>query len=850
MSLGKRITSLLLVCACMLLPLTGCAHDAREGDTELTPAASPSDSNWEEMQENVVLENDRIRFTLDAATTHFTVCDKRTGRVYSSVPAEEIAFGAEEIAARSCSELTLHYYEEQSDVNYMYSTADSVAMDNYSIRSNGTAVRVYYRFGSMDTVLPLVLDEESFRTICEGIQSGAIRRRMERYYTLYSQEDKPEDFADKLSLYPILSDTPLYILGDGLTANEKNDISTYLSDAGYTNAQYEAMLKKLKIDLSETAEETAGFVVPVEYTLQDDGFSVAVLSDRIEEKSTAHKLQKIDLLEYFSATRETDGYYFVPDGSGALIDLGSGGELTSLSYYGSDYTENNGSLDRLEKSLSLPVFGASLPDGGMLAVIEQAAEVAQLNLTASSAADPVDHLYASFALRKIDVTDYGASMSIPIYNLFSAERIAASPRIRFILLPQGESTYEDMAAVYRAYLLENGTLTEQENAAVPVYLDYVCMITEQKSFLGIPYVQKTVLSTLSGIMRSVSALQEAGLDHIVVRLHGYGTAGYEHGAYTKYTLSKKVGSQQELEQLSRQLNESGGQLYLDADMQCAYRRGNGFSPSQDAARYLNRMVAYRGEHDIVTRKYSTRLQRYWISPLRFPEYTAAFRSSLTKALDGTAGLGLSYGGTGLQLGGDYAKTRDIDRTESVRYVETALSAAENDGFRMAFDNGNAYVLPYASHLLQVPDTDSALDDEARAVPFYQMVIHGAVSYAGTPYNMAADSVRTILNSAAMGAAPYGVFITESDSLLANTQYEALWYSMQDEARLARFIEMAQRLQTVENAVAGAAFTDYASVAPQVTCSTYANGVRVYVNYGEREVTVNGVTVQPWNFAVG
>ena len=223
---------------------------------------------------------------------------------------------------------------------------------------------------------------------------------------------------------------------------------------------------------------------------------------------------------------------------------------------------------------------------------------------------------------------------------------------------------------------------------------------------------------------------------------------------------------------------------------------------------------------------------------------------MTKALDGTAGLGLSYGGTGLQLGGDYAKTRDIDRTESVRYVETALSAAENDGFRMAFDNGNAYVLPYASHLLQVPDTDSALDDEARAVPFYQMVIHGAVSYAGTPYNMAADSVRTILNSAAMGAAPYGVFITESDSLLANTQYEALWYSMQDEARLARFIEMAQRLQTVENAVAGAAFTDYASVAPQVTCSTYANGVRVYVNYGEREVTVNGVTVQPWNFAVG
>lgn len=849
MSFGKRILSLSFACICIPLSLTGCANDLRESSEIIDPSASQSDSDWEEMRETVVLENDRIRFALDAVSTHFTVCDKRTGQVYSSVPAKSIPFGAEEIAARARSELTLHYYEEQSDVNYMYSTADSVDAGNYSVRSDGTAVRVYYRFGSMDTVLPLVLDEESFRTVCEAIQNGAIRRRMERYYTLYSKKDPPEDFADKLSAYPILENTALYILSDNLTSNEKTDISTYLTDSGYTNAQYEAMLKGLKMDLSDSTEETAGFVVPVEYTLQDDGFSASILMDLIEEKSTVHKLQKIDFLEYFFATQDSGGYYFIPDGSGSLVDFGTGEEMASLPFYGSDYTENHTALDRIEKNLSLPVFGASMRVGGMLAIIEQAAEVAQLNLTASSAADPVNHIYASFAVRKIDVTDYGASMSIPIYNLFSAERITASPKIRFVLLPEGQNEYTHMAAAYQAYLQDNGTLTKQESAAMPVYLDYVCMITEQKSFLGIPYVQETVLSTLSGIMRSVSALQEAGLNHIIVRLYGYTSAGYEHPAYTRYTLSKKVGSQEELEQLSRQLNACGGQLYLDADMQFAYRRGNGFSPSKDAARYLNRIVVYRGQHDIVTRKYTDQLRRYFISPIRYPAYTAAFRNSLTETFGSAACPGLSYGSTGMRLGGDYTKTRDIDRTESVRYAIAALRSAKSEGFDLAFDNGNAYVLPYASHLLQVPDTDSARDSESRAVPFYQMVIHGSISYAGTPYTVSTDSTRSMLNSAALGAAPYAVFITESDSSIANTQFESLWYSMQDTVQLPRFIEIAKRLQSLEAKNGAAALVGYTYAAPQVTCSTYANSIKVYVNYGNQAITVDGITVPPYDFAV-
>lgn len=850
MSFGKRITAVLFAFAYIILSFSGCGDQAREENRILVSSVSQPDSDWIQQQENVVLENDTVRFTLEASSTHFTVSDKRTGQVYSSVAAEGISFGADELMARSCSELTLHYYEEQSDVNYMYSAVDSVDVGNFSVYTNGTAVRVYYRFGAMDAVLPIVLDEENFNLICNSIQNSAIRRRIERYYILYSEQDQLEDYADKLSEYPPLAKQPLYIIDDNLTNGEKSDISTYLSGAGYTNEQYQAMLKTLKLDLSGQEGNSAGFVVPIEYTLNDDGFTASVLVDLIEERTSKYKLQKIDFLEYFSSTQETDGYYFVPDGSGALVSFNTGKESVSLSYYGPDYTENTEAIDKIDKNLSLPVFGASMSSGGMLAIIEQAEEVAQLNVTASSAADPLNHIHASFAVRNIDVTDYGATMSIPIYNLFSEECISVSPKIRFILLPKEKNSYSDMAAVYREYLLELGILTDSNSADTPVYLDYLCMITENKNFLGIPYVQKTVLSTLSEITKSVSALQDAGLDNIVVRLHGYGPSGYEHGVHSKYKLSGKVGSQEELNRLNRLLKDTGGQLYLDADMQFAFHRGDGFSPSNDAARYLNRIVVYRGQYDIVTRKFSNSLLKYYISPMRYPEYTTAFRNSLKKTFDNTQYPGLSYGSTGLLLGGDYAKTRDIDRTESVQYVEAALAATKKDGFQMAFDNGNAYVLQYASHLFQVPATFSFLDNEVKAVPFYEMVVYGAIPYAGTPYNTASDSIRSVLNSAAFGSAPYAAFITESDSLLANTQYESIWYSMQDDDRLMQFISTAKRIQTIEKETAGAAFVDFTYIAPDVTCSTYSNGVKVYVNYSNKEVAVNGVTVKPQEFVIG
>jgi hypothetical protein len=89
-------------------------------------------------------------------------------------------------------------------------------------------------------------------------------------------------------------------------------------------------------------------------------------------------------------------------------------------------------------------------------------------------------------------------MNIPVYNLFSNELSAVSPEISFILLGSQNNNYSDMAGIYREYLIkEKGS--ESKNNKTEVFIDFLCMITEDTSFIGIPYQKKVIISTLEDI---------------------------------------------------------------------------------------------------------------------------------------------------------------------------------------------------------------------------------------------------------------------------------------------------------------------------------------------------------------
>ncbi len=840
----KRIISLIIIALLIMALLSGCGKKEFKIKEYYSPSVSSPNDEWSEASgEFVTIENESVSLSLNTETTHFSVTNKKDGKVYTSVPEGDISSFSEELFNRVDSEITVRYYEEQSDAMFLFSNTDSVKAGQFQVLTKDDAIRVIYEIGEVGMFAPTVLDEQNYNTIIETLGSSALQRRFERYYAFYSSAEQPDDYNEKLKLYPVLSKTPLYILDDFVSDVDRSDIASYLLDANYTVDDYNKMLNSLGME-QDAGNDVAGFVVPVEYSLTDDGFSAEILSDLITEKSDKYKLQSVDLLEYFAASSE-EGSFFVPDGSGAIIDFNKNVDGISVPYYGSDLSIREEAVKSIDYNMCMPVFGATLKKGGFFAIINTGAEFATLNAMPSGGSNPLNHIYPSFAMRTVDATDYGTNLNIPVFNLFSKGTVKTSPKVTYALLEDGNNTYTSMADYYRKKLIEDKMIAETKTEKAPVYLDYLCMITQDASVMGVPYTDKIVLSTVSDITKSVEKVIAADIGPCVVRLIGYGPCGYEHKAYSKFAVDKKVGTTQQLKDLQKLLKKNGGELYLDADMQYAYKSGNGFSTS-DSARHLNRLVVCRGSVDLVTMKYNRDLLRYLISPSLYPSITEKMNQSLKKAFGKTM-PGVSYGTIGLEFGSDFTQDINLNRAQSLALINAALKKTQKEKADMMFDGGNGYVFPYAKHLLNVATKSSDYDAESSTVPFYEMVIYNTVNYAGSALNLSTDSASSYLDSAAFGCSAYSAFITKSDTLISNTPYENKWYSLQDAGRLTDFIEKARKLNSVK---ADAAFVKYEKKNDSVSVSYFADSTKVYVNYGNKEQVIDGVTVPARDFTVG
>lgn len=843
----KRISALLLA---VLMCVGSAACGSQEANINMLSAKSEDDSEWLIADsEPIILENDAVRFEMDPVTTHFTVTDLRNGKSYPSVPSQEVAAFSEEDQNRLRSELTVTFYEEQSTAQYMYSARDCVDAGAHEVRWFDGRVRVYYNMGAVadESTVPAVLSKEEFDSaIVANLEDPNIKRRLMRFYSLYTTKDEsPDDYDDRLAEYPILKDTALYILGNEVSEVEKEEIARIMSDIGYDSDDYKKAAEKLGID-AET-ESKAGFTVPVEYALTEDGFTASVLSDKIRESSQLHRLQTVELLEYFGACdAQSEDRYVIPDGSGSVIRINDPHKtMYSQSFYGADYSVNESEKTQLTQNLMLPVCGISREDSGMLAVVETASEVAQLNIDPMSNSAPLNHIYVSFVMRTMDVTDIGKNMQVPVYNLFSKHLLQVCPKIRYVLL-DGASDYVSMARYYREYLINNGTLKENNDMPSALTLDFLCMLTQKNTALGISYNSKIVLSTLSEITDTVKELHKSGVGAIELRLKGYGNGGLSGKAANDFSVDSKVGTQEELETLRKLLESNGGRLYLDADFQFVYSEGNGFSKKNDAAHYLNRTIVCRGDYDIVTREYdNTHLFRYFVSPSVYGEFAESFLSELSDSVRDSKAYGISYGSSGMYLGGDYA-SKDIDRVQSRRYLEKAL---ENTSNTLMFDNGNAYILKFADRLAQVPAASSNFDMEESSIPFYQLVIHGYVPYSGVSENISRQPENALLKAVEYGSALSRTWITREASLLTNTEYELMYYSVNANSGMQALLKDYERICEYYEKTCNSVMVSHGQVTETVYKTVYENGISVLVNYGNEPAEIDNITVKANDFSI-
>lgn len=813
--------------------------------------ASASDENWTVVNTGTVdLENDTLRFSLDAATTHFTLEDKRNGSLYQSAAVQDAAALDGEDADRLTSELIVTYHNSSFVENYLFSSKHCVAFELAEVKTNGEAVRVYYtiRQSKVKTFAPIAFRQALFEESVIPALSKSYQRRLNLYYNLYRTEDTDEATTQMKSTYPALNNENLYIIRGDVDEAGYAEITKLLTTSGYTEEQYLIDAGELGLEAQE-AGMSVGYMIPVEYALTEDGFTAEILSDLIVTDSMDYRMIGIDLLPYFGSLGENaEGYLFVPDGSGGVIDLQ---EKTGKGFikriYGYDGALAGEQSPQLAQNAVLPVFGLNRVNDGFLATVQGAAESTQIVANVYGGVNHQSHAFARFCTIPNDRTALGATSGITNYYLYAEREIYEHPKMQYFLLGKEDATYVGMAKRYQKYLLDTGVLgerlTEQEH--LPLYLDFTGYFTTDASVVGIPYTKVNTLSTVEDIQKSVDTLAGLGVTNITARLRAYGNGGTKPSITDGFYLEKKVGTVDQLKALASSLSKQGGTLYLDDNLGVVYNDGtfDAFMRQKHASRTLTKLTAIDGTYNPVSNSSENRANRYYlVSPMFFNTLASDFADGFMKKVGTTEGFGYSWAMFGQRVWSDFEASRMVDSSSARDLATEAVETAKKTFGTVMTDGGNQYSIRLADVLLNVPSTNSLYDSISYPVPFLEMVLHGYKDYASAPFNLAANMRSNRLASIEGGANVYYSCYTEPDEIMKEVVDRSIQYPTginglydQIAADYQEFDSQFARLRTQ-------LIVNHERLAKSVYCTTYEDGTRVFVNYSDIDAETADTTV--------
>jgi hypothetical protein len=563
--------------------------------------------------------------------------------------------------------------------------------------------------------------------------------------------------------------------------------------------------------------------IALDYVLTDTGLDVTVPDSCIDEYGS-NSLTSLKVLPYFAAASDdSQGYYFYPDGSGAIMEFSDishyGESEVALNVYGNiyNYKESIDVLSEEDTEVLLPVFGANLNNSGFLAIITDGDDAAQIKITSTTSIIPVNSICAEFVYRR-QFTDL--RIEDGTVNTFDKQRIEGDRCISYRLLDEGATTYSDMASVYRDYLIGNGVDNKTSSDTVPLMLELFMAIKED-GFIVDPTIVTTSFDQAESIL---DEMEELGIEDINLQLRGWTKNGY----YTdpvQFPVNKKAGGSKGLKNLLEYASDKNIRVFLASNFLEAREGSSGFNEQNDVVYLGNRAIWQSGD-------------LYLLSPTKSQEIYTSFEKTAEK-YDIS---GVSFLSIGQYLAYNYNDNDYVTKASCKEIWQTMLSSSKETFGSTVVEGGNAYVLGNADIIMAVPLEDSGYQITTKSVPFYQMAVHGLVDFTGRAGNLSSDLTKDKLKWVEYGYLPYfELTYTGSEDLMYtdyNTLYSSTYSSWLEEAA-SIYKEFNEELTDVRNAY----MLSHEEIEEDVYKVTYDNGYTVYVNYRDESVTVDGQTIE-------
>ncbi len=822
-------------------------YSQKEAENEHPPTVSYYEG---ESKEALTMENEQLLFEMDPATTRFKITQKDSGREWLSNPADAekdpIALGSNK--DQLLSTLIVTYTTSGGEVgmnNYTYSMQNQTYDVGY--QEDGS-IRVDYSVGAIERIylIPTAITKERYTQFTDAMSKSS-KKKVSSNYTLIEPEklDKRDDKAELIEKYPSIVDQALYILKSDTSSTNKGKLEGYFEEGGYNEEEF-----AVDQELVAGGGGTSGpvFNVTMVYRLHGNDLEVTIPYNEIRYKPEYPVTYLSPLPMFGAAGTQDEGYMFIPEGGGAIINYNNG-KLSQTPYYANLYGWDYGVQRQeavSETENAFPVFGATKDGGSFICIMEGASSYAGVNADISGRYNSYNTVYAKYNVLHAETYNVSAKTTQLVY-VYEKDlpRDTIVQRYRFL----NSDSYVDMANAYGDYLRKSSVQlsTAVASEVTPVNVELIGAINKKVVKMGMPVDSVVATTTFSQAEEILKELAADGIQDLNVRMTGWSNGGVRQKVLTRVQAVGELGGQQAMKNLIQTAKNTGVKLFLDGISCFAYDSGllDGFLPFANAARYATREQVHLYPYNIVTYQQAEQLDDYYLVR---PSFASDCASHLIQYIRESGAHGVAFRDVGNLLSADYYP-RDLVTREQVKAMNVdSLKEASAAGQRVMIKEGNDYALPYVDIITDMNLTGQqyAIIDER--VPFYQIALHGMKDFTGAAINLSGDYQNMLLECAEYGAGLNFTFMAADTRVLKESDYSCYTSSGYTYWK-EKVIPMILRYQSETAGLNTQRIIGHSRLTEDVTMTTYADGSRVYVNYGKVAYRKGSLTIPELDYLV-
>lgn len=597
--------------------------------------------------------------------------------------------------------------------------------------------------------------------------------------------------------------------------------------------------------------EDAKIMVPITYTLRDNGVALSLNPKEIQE--TDNMLISVSVAPFWCSVSNTeqDGYLMYPSGSGTIIypkEISQPGESYSDEVFGTDAAKESWDKVSTEKSVRLPAFGAKCGSAASFGIIEEGAESCLIDMTVGATSLGYSSVYATYQLR-----GYTANIK-ELYNnrfykgfVYSDNMIDSPLTIGFYTLSGEKANYSGMAEIYRDYLDKTeGKTSESKISKLNVTAVGGAMIS--KSFLGVPYSTLLPVTTISQAADILKELEDSGVEVSGLNLSGFGKFGIDSVKLAgDFGVAGKLGGTGALKALQSLCDDLETDLFFDFDTVTFSRSGSGFSSYFDSAVRANRKQARVYDFDIAL------LGRETDSA-----YSLLARDRMTDCADkiiGKAGK-WNISGVGLSSLSSIAYSDYTDKNDTSFYAKAGMSrqvteiidSIKKSGKKVMSSDANAYAAVKSDAVFNSPTVSNGALVFDEDIPFYQMVLRGRTALSCESLNLVSDRTTQLLKAVESGSGLAYTVTAEYDTALIDSKSPVFYNSLYSDLKNS-IISDYKMVSDFYSKISDSQISSHKIHGSGLRETVYSNGITVFVNYSSEELSSPAGSVPAKGFLI-